>query len=86
VKSRKDETVTLSLKQIDVAVLFVADLKRSKTFYRDTLGIPMKFEDEASAAFDFGPVMLIVLTVESARNLLSDEAVGDPGTPAQRRS
>lgn len=45
--------MTVRLKQINVAVLFVADLERSKAFCRDTLGVPMKFGDEASAGFDF---------------------------------
>jgi catechol 2,3-dioxygenase-like lactoylglutathione lyase family enzyme len=70
--------VTVKLKQVNVAVLFVTDLERSKAFYRDTLGIPMKFADDASAGFDFDPVLLILLTVKGARELLSDEAVGDP--------
>lgn len=49
----RGSTLTVRLKQINVAVLFVADLERSKAFCRDTLGVPMKFGDEASAGFDF---------------------------------
>jgi catechol 2,3-dioxygenase-like lactoylglutathione lyase family enzyme len=67
--------VTAKLKEIKVVVLFVADLKRSKTFYRDVLGIPVKFEDEESVALDFDPMMLMLLTISGARSLLTDEAV-----------
>ena len=66
------------LKQVNVAVLFVADLERSKAFYRDTLGVPLKFEDKTSAGFDFDPMLLILLDIASARDLLTEEAVAVP--------
>lgn len=71
--------MSIKLKKIDVVVLFVADLQRAKTFYGDTLGLALTFEDEVSAGFDFGAVMLIVLTIPAAQDLLSNEAV-----PTQR--
>ncbi len=67
----------MKLKQINVAVLFVTDLERSKTFYRDTLGVPMSFDDAESAGFNFDPMLLILLTIKSARDLLTDDAVAD---------
>lgn len=65
----------MTLKGIDVAVLFVTDLERSKGFYRDTLGIPLQFEDPNSSMFQLEKTMLILLNVTAARDLLSDDAV-----------
>lgn len=70
--------MTVHLKQINVVVLFVADLEISKAFYRDTLGIPMKFGDETSSGFDFDPLLLILLDIAGAHDLLSDELVAVP--------
>jgi lactoylglutathione lyase len=66
------------LKRIDVVVLFVEDLDRTKAFYRDTLELPMKFEDADSAMFDFENTSIIVLSIGGAQDLLSDEAVAAP--------
>jgi len=67
--------MTVKLKRLDAAVLFVADLNRAKTFYRDTLGLHMNFEDDVSAAFDFDNTLLLLLTTGGAQDLLSSEAV-----------
>ncbi len=32
------------MKKIDYTIVFVSDMKRSIQFYRDTLGLPLKFE------------------------------------------
>ena len=42
------------LKQIDYAMVIVSDMKRSVEFYRDTLGIPLKFESPEWTEFDTG--------------------------------
>ncbi len=70
--------MSFRLKQISVVVLFVSDLERSLRFYRDTLGVPVKFSDEASVGCDFGDVLLILLTLDGGRDLLTDEAIADP--------
>jgi lactoylglutathione lyase len=67
--------MSTKLKKVDVVVLFVADLARAKTFYGDTLGLSLKFEDEVSAAFDFDTILLMLLTIGGAQDLLSNEAV-----------
>jgi catechol 2,3-dioxygenase-like lactoylglutathione lyase family enzyme len=56
-------------------VLFVADLDRAKAFYRDTFGMKMEFEDQASAGFEFENTLLILLTIAGAQDLLSQSAV-----------
>jgi len=70
--------MTVKLKRIDAVVLFVADLDRAKTFYRDTLGLQMKYEDQESAGFDFDPTLLLLLSIAGAQDLLSREAVAVP--------
>jgi len=67
--------MTVKLKRIDAVVLFVADLDRAKTFYRDTLGLQMKYEDQESAGFDFDPTLLLLVSIAGAQDLLSREAV-----------
>lgn len=72
------------LKRIDVVVLFVTDLERAKTFYRDTLGLNMSFEDEASAFFELETASLLLLSIAGAQSLLSPEAVAaQPPTGAR---
>jgi catechol 2,3-dioxygenase-like lactoylglutathione lyase family enzyme len=65
----------VNLKRIDVVVLFVADLERAKSFYRDTLGMPLQFEDEDSAYFDLETTSLLLLSKSGAQDLLTNEAV-----------
>jgi lactoylglutathione lyase len=65
----------MTLKRIDVVVLFVADLERAKAFYRDTLGLATKFEDDVSAGFDLDNTLLLLLTIAGAQELLSAENV-----------
>jgi lactoylglutathione lyase len=67
--------VNMKLKQINVVVLFVADLDRAKAFYRDTLGLGIKFEDQDSAALELEPTMLHLLSIAGAQDLLSNEVV-----------
>src|SRR5450759_2963842 len=67
--------MSVTLKRIDVVVLVVADLDRAKAFYRDTLGLRIKFEDQVSAGFDFDTTLLLLLSVVGAQDLLSSEAV-----------
>lgn len=76
--------MSISIKGIDVAVLFVADVERAKAFYRDTLGLPLNFEDEASAYFQLEKASLLVLSIPGAQELLPSDAVAAPGTPGAR--
>jgi catechol 2,3-dioxygenase-like lactoylglutathione lyase family enzyme len=41
-------------KKIGAINLIVGDLKRSKAFYREVLGLPVQHEDEDTAMFRFG--------------------------------
>ena len=65
----------VTLKKIDLAVLFVANLERSKAFYANTLGFGLTFEDPSSAYFEMEGASLLLLTIAGAQDLLSGEAV-----------
>src|SRR5262245_42150164 len=59
---------------IDAITLFVDDLEISKAFYRTAFDLPVMFEDEASAVFNFE---------SSVVNLLKTSAVPELIEPAQ---
>ncbi len=70
--------VTAWLKGIGAITLFVEDLQRSKLFYQDVFGLPVVYEDEDSAVFDFGNTIINLLKVPAARDLI------EPGVVASR--
>ncbi len=67
-----------ALRGIDVVVLFVADLNRSKAFYRETLGLPMRHEDQNSAFFALEGASLLLLGLAAVHDLLPDETTVSP--------
>lgn len=73
------------VKRVDVVVLFVGELGRAKAFYRDTLGLPLRHEDESSAYFELETASLLLLTREGAQDLLSAQEVAAE-TPTGARS
>jgi catechol 2,3-dioxygenase-like lactoylglutathione lyase family enzyme len=64
---------------IGAITLFVEDLDATKQFYRDVFGLPVKFEDGASAVFDFGTTLINLLKVEEAPELIAPASVASPG-------
>ena len=56
--------------RITAVTLFVEDLEATKTFYREAFGLPVSYEDDASAVFTFGETMVNLLKVEAARELI----------------
>ncbi|MDQ1376804.1 MAG: lactoylglutathione lyase [Acidimicrobiaceae bacterium] len=68
--------MSASLKNVGAITLFVEDLQRSRTFYQDVFGLQVIFEDESSAAFNFGNTIINLLDRPSARDLI------EPGTVA----
>ena len=60
--------------RIDATVLFVRDLARSLTFYRDTLGLEVKNSDPNSVAFLMEDRYLLLLEVSAAADLIPSEA------------
>ena len=67
-----------SLLALGPPVLFVEDLERSKAFYSDVLGLTLAHEDDTSAAMVLGDDMVLLVTVESGRQMLPSLS---PATP-----
>ena len=64
-----------SSRSVDYITLFVDDLDRSKTFYRDVFGLPLLFEDENSAVFRFANTGINLLRSKAAEDLIRPGAV-----------
>ena len=64
-----------SSRSVDFITLFVDDLDRSKTFYREVFGLPVIFEDENSAVFRFANTGINLLRSEAAEDLIRPGAV-----------
>ena len=53
-------------KAISAVTLFVEDLTATKAFYQEAFGLPVHFEDDASAVFLFGETMINLLKIGRA--------------------
>lgn len=60
---------------IGAITLFVEDLEAAKRFYREVFGLPVAFEDDDSAVFDFGNTIINLLKAAAARELIAPAAV-----------
>ena len=63
---------------IDAITLFVEDLEVSKAFYGSVFDLPVMFEDDASAVFNFESSVVNLLTTSGVRELI------DPAPMAPR--
>jgi catechol 2,3-dioxygenase-like lactoylglutathione lyase family enzyme len=63
--------------------LFVEDLETTKQFYREVFDVPMVFEDDHSAAFNFGNSIINLLKVSEAPELIEPAVVAQPNAGAQ---
>jgi catechol 2,3-dioxygenase-like lactoylglutathione lyase family enzyme len=63
-------------KEIGAITLFVDDLGVAKQFYQDVFGLPVYYEDENSAVFQFGGVLINLLDVAEAGALIAPATVG----------
>ena len=62
-------------KGIGAITLFVEDVAAAKQFYSDVFGLPVTFEDEDSAVFDFGNTIINLLKSTAARELVAPAVV-----------
>jgi catechol 2,3-dioxygenase-like lactoylglutathione lyase family enzyme len=60
---------------ISAITLFVEDVEAAKRFYREVFGLPIAFEDDDSAEFDFGNTIVNLLRTTAARELVDPAAV-----------
>ena len=63
---------------ISAVTLFVEDLATTNQFYKDVFGLPVIFEDEASAVFRFGGTLINLLRTSAAHELIEPAAVASP--------
>jgi len=61
---------------ISAITLFVEDLAATKQFYQDVFGLPVHYQDDASAVFNFGNTLINLLKVSEATSLIAPAAVG----------
>ena len=60
---------------ISAITLFVEDLAATRQFYIDVFGLPVAFEDDASAVFNFGNTLINLLRVSEAPELIAPAPV-----------
>ena len=68
---------------VSCITLFVDDLARSKTFYQDVFGLPIVYEDENSAVFNFDQFSINLLTSSAAHELIEPAPVAGPESGAR---
>ena len=67
---------------IGAITLFVEDLEAAKQFYREVFGLPVAFEDDDSAVFNFGNTIVNLLKATAARELIEPAALASRGAGA----
>ena len=65
-----------SLKSVGAITLFVEDPQRSKSFYQEVFELPVIYEDEEAAVFEFENTIVNLLKMPAARQLIDPGAVG----------
>jgi lactoylglutathione lyase len=63
---------------IGAITLFVEDLAATKQFYQDVFGLPVHYEDDESAVFNFGNTLINLLRATAAHELIAPAVVGGP--------
>lgn len=60
---------------VSAITLFVDDLEATKRFYLETFGLPIHYQDDASAVFNFGNTLINLLKTTEAVDLIAPAAV-----------
>jgi catechol 2,3-dioxygenase-like lactoylglutathione lyase family enzyme len=68
---------------ISAITLFVEDLPATKQFYQDVFGLPVHYEDDVSAVFDFGNTLINLLKATEASELIEPAEVAAPDSGAR---
>jgi catechol 2,3-dioxygenase-like lactoylglutathione lyase family enzyme len=66
------------LSRVEVMTLFVEDLPRTRSFYRDVFGLEVVFEDEFSSVLKLENFLINLLLTSRAHRLVEPTAVGGP--------
>ncbi|MFF2145740.1 VOC family protein [Kitasatospora sp. NPDC058190] len=68
------------LDELEVITLFVADVPAAKAFYREVFGLPVVYEDDASAVVRLRNLLVNLLAAEQAPELVTPAPVAAPAT------
>ena len=68
---------------VGVVELFYPDLAPAKAFYQDVFGLTVDREDETSVSFVMGELLIILLTMDSAQELVEPLPPAPSGTGAR---
>ncbi|MYR44124.1 VOC family protein [Streptomyces sp. SID5910] len=63
---------------ISAVTLFAEDLDATKRFYTEVFGLPVTYENENSAVFEFGGTLINLLRVTRADELIGPARVAAP--------
>jgi lactoylglutathione lyase len=72
--------VSASLNSVGAITLFVEDPRRSQSFYEEVFDLPVIWQDEDSAVFQFENTIVNLLKIPAARDLIEPGAVADRET------
>ena len=72
----KEAGVSTWATSVGAVTLFVEDLAGARSFYQRVFGLPMVFEDEDSAVFQFQGTMINLLKDSAASELIEPGTVG----------
>jgi lactoylglutathione lyase len=72
--------VSASLNSVGAITLFVEDPRRSQAFYEEVFDLPVIWQDEDSAVFQFENTIVNLLKTPAARDLIEPGAVADRET------
>jgi len=70
-------------KGISAITVFTEDLEATKRFYVEVFGLPVHYEDDASAVFNFGNTLINLLKASEARDLIAPAPVAPPEAGAR---
>ncbi len=70
----------MKMKSVGAITLFVDDPQRSKAFYEGVFGVPVIYEDDDAATFEFENTIVNLLRTPAARDLIA------PGVVAGREA
>jgi catechol 2,3-dioxygenase-like lactoylglutathione lyase family enzyme len=69
--------LSASLKSVGAITLFVEDPRRSQSFYEKVFELPVIWQDEDSAVFQFENTIVNLLKIPAAQELIEPGAVAD---------
>ncbi len=69
--------------KIFAITLFAEDLAATKQFYQNIFELPVEFEDDVSAVFNFGNILINLLDAREGPGLIGPATVAAPGAGAR---